>query len=149
MCVYVWRAGFEAAEYTPTGPNATLIHVFSVIEHLLTLWLPLAIVAVIALLCLIRLVSLMRCAGLQVPHVDQAWKGWIHGAFYPVMADIFALEILYTQLFTVAFHLFDWNIQHHLGLWLKQLDTKIWVYIIKELKFCDDNAMWGNLPGLF
>jgi len=56
-----FRAGFEAAEYTPTGPNATLAHVFSVIEHLLTLWLPLSIVAVIALLCLIRLVSLMRC----------------------------------------------------------------------------------------
>ena len=58
----VFRAGFEAAEYTPSGPNATLVHVFSVIEHLLTLWLPLSIVAVIALLCLIRLVSLVRCA---------------------------------------------------------------------------------------
>ena len=56
------RAGFEAAEYTPTGPNAFLMKVFSEIENVLLLWLPLATIGVVALLFITRLFTVIARA---------------------------------------------------------------------------------------
>ncbi len=39
------RAGFEAAEYEPQGPNHTLMKVFQEVENTLMLWFPLAIMS--------------------------------------------------------------------------------------------------------
>ena len=48
------RAGFEAAEYTPTGPNAFLMNVFDEIENTLLLWFPLGVMCLVSILFLIR-----------------------------------------------------------------------------------------------
>ena len=56
------RAGFEAAEYTPTGPNAFLMKVFNEIENTLLLWLPLAIMSLVVLLLLFRI----ACASMRI-----------------------------------------------------------------------------------
>lgn len=53
------RAGFEAAEYTPSGPNAYLMRVFAELENLLLLWLPAVILSAIILLLLYRTVILV------------------------------------------------------------------------------------------
>ena len=41
------RAGFEAAEYEPQGPNHTLMKVFQEVENTLMLWFPLAIMSIV------------------------------------------------------------------------------------------------------
>ena len=48
------RAGFEAAEYTPTGPNAFLMNVFDEIENTLLLWFPLTVMCLVIILFIIR-----------------------------------------------------------------------------------------------
>ena len=52
--INLMRAGFEAAEYIPQGPNKFLMEVFEEIENTLVLWLPLAG------MCLIMLVLVAR-----------------------------------------------------------------------------------------
>ena len=54
------RAGFEAAEYTPTGPNAYLIKVFAEIENILLLWGPMCVMFFIVLVFVYRLLALME-----------------------------------------------------------------------------------------
>lgn len=49
------RAGFEAAEYTPTGPNAVLMKIFLDIENALLLWLPVCVLLLLILLLLFRI----------------------------------------------------------------------------------------------
>ena len=49
------RAGFEAAEYTPTGPNASLMKVFDEIENALMLWFPTSVMVFFCLLLIFRL----------------------------------------------------------------------------------------------
>jgi len=51
------RAGFEAAEYIPQGPNKFLMEVFEEIENTLVLWLPLAGMCLIVLILVSRLVA--------------------------------------------------------------------------------------------
>ena len=53
------RAGFEAAEYTPTGPNAALMNVFDEIENTLMVWFPTGVMSFVFLLLLFRLVMLV------------------------------------------------------------------------------------------
>jgi hypothetical protein len=55
----IYRAGFEAAEYTPIGPNAALMSMFSEVENVLMLWCPLALVGVLSAMCLARLALLV------------------------------------------------------------------------------------------
>ena len=56
------RAGFEAAEYTPTGPNGFLLSVFEQIENSLLLWMPFAVVCIVAMLFMYRLnKSIFKC----------------------------------------------------------------------------------------
>ncbi len=43
------RAGFEAAEYTPQGPNRTLVKVMEETENVLMLWIPLFIMIVVCI----------------------------------------------------------------------------------------------------
>ena len=43
------RAGFEAAEYTPQGPNKTLVMVMEETENVLMLWFPLAIMIIVCI----------------------------------------------------------------------------------------------------
>ena len=43
------RAGFEAAEYTPQGPNRTLMRVMQETENVLMLWFPLCIMCIVFL----------------------------------------------------------------------------------------------------
>lgn len=52
------RAGFEAAEYTPTGPNASLMKIFDEIENTMMLWFPTGVMSFIVLLLLFRLFML-------------------------------------------------------------------------------------------
>ena len=61
--INVVHAGFEAAEYIPTGPNAFLIRVLNEIEHGLLMWIPLAIFSFFALIFVIQCVSFIvaRC----------------------------------------------------------------------------------------
>ncbi|KAK2179315.1 hypothetical protein NP493_499g02012 [Ridgeia piscesae] len=49
------RAGFEAAEYTPSGPNAVLMKIFLDIENALLLWLPVGVLSLLILLLLFRI----------------------------------------------------------------------------------------------
>lgn len=53
------RAGFEAAEYTPAGPNAYLMKVFDHIENVLLLWGPLCIMSCLVLMFIFRVVTLI------------------------------------------------------------------------------------------
>lgn len=53
------RAAFEAAEYHPTGPYALLMRIFTEIETTLLIWVPLAVVALISLLCVVRFIALL------------------------------------------------------------------------------------------
>lgn len=57
------RAGFEAAEYTPQGPNRTLMRVMEETENVLMLWFPLCIMCItlIALLAKISLLIAQAC----------------------------------------------------------------------------------------
>ena len=41
------RAGFEAAEYTPQGPNELLMYVFEEVEDVLMLWFPLGVMIIV------------------------------------------------------------------------------------------------------
>ncbi len=41
------RAGFEAAEYEPQGPNASLIRILTEVENTLMLWFPMAVMCVV------------------------------------------------------------------------------------------------------
>ena len=41
------RAGFEAAEYTPQGPNEVLMYVFEEVEDVLMLWFPLGVMIIV------------------------------------------------------------------------------------------------------
>ena len=41
------RAGFEAAEYTPQGPNEILMYVFEEVEDVLMLWFPLGVMIIV------------------------------------------------------------------------------------------------------
>ena len=52
------RAGFEAAEYVPRGPNAYLMNVLEEVENLLMLWLPGAVMGFVVLLLTAKLVYL-------------------------------------------------------------------------------------------
>ena len=58
------RAGFEVAEYTPMGPNETLMKFLDEIENVLMLWFPLFIMCVtcIALLFKIGLLIMNYCS---------------------------------------------------------------------------------------
>lgn len=58
-CINLVRAGFEAAEYQPVGPNALLMRAFSEIENLLMLWFPLIGISIIFLLFIIRIFALL------------------------------------------------------------------------------------------
>jgi hypothetical protein len=51
------RAGFEAAEYTPTGPNAFLMKIFIQIENALLMWVPMAVMSFLFIIFCIRVVS--------------------------------------------------------------------------------------------
>lgn len=53
------RAAFEAAEYHPTGPYALLMRIFTEIETMLLIWIPLTVIALIALLCIVRFIALL------------------------------------------------------------------------------------------
>ena len=57
------RAGFEAAEYDPQGPNKTLMNVFHELELVLMLWIPALVMGVAILLMCVRIVLLSwkRC----------------------------------------------------------------------------------------
>ena len=48
------RAGFEAAEYTPSGPNTALMWGFTQVENALLLWAPLAILIIILVVLIVR-----------------------------------------------------------------------------------------------
>ena len=62
------RAGFEAAEYTPTGPNGTLMKAFLEIENILMLWMPLTVMSVVTCILVIRVtISICRCLSKQTP----------------------------------------------------------------------------------
>ena len=50
------RAGFEAAEYVPRGPNAYLMNVLEEVENLLMLWLPGAVMGFVVLLLTAKLI---------------------------------------------------------------------------------------------
>jgi len=52
------RAGFEAAEYVPRGPNAQLMNVLEELENCLMLWLPGAVMGFVVLLLTAKLVYL-------------------------------------------------------------------------------------------
>lgn len=52
------RAGFEAAEYVPRGPNAHLMNVLEEVENCLMLWLPGAVMGFVVLLLTAKLVYL-------------------------------------------------------------------------------------------
>ncbi|ELU14529.1 hypothetical protein CAPTEDRAFT_199481 [Capitella teleta] len=62
------RAGFEAAEYRPTGPNAYIMKIFGEIENALLLWLPVCALALVALLFIIRVAA---CSLQCNPRLDQ------------------------------------------------------------------------------
>lgn len=65
------RAGFEAAEYRPTGPNAYIMKVFAEIENTLLLWMPLAAIGIVALLFVIRAATcLVNCTCLLEDDID-------------------------------------------------------------------------------
>ena len=49
------RAGFEAAEYVPQGPNKVLMRVMDETENILMLWFPLIIMCVVLLALVIKL----------------------------------------------------------------------------------------------
>ena len=49
------RAGFEAAEYVPQGPNSMLMQVFEHVENTLMLWLPACVMALVLLLLFLKL----------------------------------------------------------------------------------------------
>ena len=51
------RAGFEAAEYTPTGPNAFLMKIFIQIENALLMWIPMMVMAFVFIIFGIRVVG--------------------------------------------------------------------------------------------
>ena len=53
--INLMRAGFEAAEYIPQGPNKFLMEVFEEIENTLVLWLPLAGMCLILLILVARI----------------------------------------------------------------------------------------------
>ncbi len=69
------RAGFEAAEYTPTGPNEFLMKAFDEIENALMLWFPLSVMSFVALVLIIRIgmvISKYCCKqNVQVEIIDQ------------------------------------------------------------------------------
>jgi len=52
------RAGFEAAEYVPRGPDALLMNVLEEVENCLMLWLPGAVMGFVVLLLTAKLVYL-------------------------------------------------------------------------------------------
>lgn len=52
------RAGFEAAEYVPRGPNAYLMNVLEEVENCLMLWLPGAVMGFVVLLLTAKLIYL-------------------------------------------------------------------------------------------
>ena len=53
------RAGFEAAEYIPQGPNRALIKILQEIEDCLMLWFPLAIFCVVVMALLLKISALI------------------------------------------------------------------------------------------
>ena len=53
------RAGFEAAEYVPQGPNAVLMTVFEEIENVLMLWFPAAVMGIIIVSLTVKIVLLL------------------------------------------------------------------------------------------
>lgn len=53
------RAGFEAAEYVPQGPNEFLMTVFEEMENVLMLWFPAAVMGVIILTLTVKLTLLL------------------------------------------------------------------------------------------
>jgi len=65
------RAAFEAAEYSPVGPNTTLMRVFGEIESVLVLWIPLVIIAFIALMFTLRVCKLI--GHVLVGFVSRCW----------------------------------------------------------------------------
>ena len=57
-CTNLVRAGFEAAEYTPTGPNEFLMRVFAEVDNVLLMWFPLCVLFVVVLVLLTRIGSI-------------------------------------------------------------------------------------------
>ena len=57
------RAGFEAAEYIPQGPNALLMTVFEELENILMLWFPAAVMSIvlIAMTIKVTLFAIGKC----------------------------------------------------------------------------------------
>jgi hypothetical protein len=57
------RAGFEAAEYIPQGPNATLMTVFEELENALMLWFPAAVMSIVlvAMTIKVTLFAIGKC----------------------------------------------------------------------------------------
>ena len=53
------RAGFEAAEYIPQGPNSSLIKVLQEVEDCLMLWFPLAIFCIVVLALILKISALV------------------------------------------------------------------------------------------
>ena len=56
------RAGFEAAEYVPMGPNAVLMQVFEEIENVLMLWFPAAVMGIIIMSLTVKIVLMLMKA---------------------------------------------------------------------------------------
>ena len=56
------RAGFEAAEYVPQGPNEMLMQVFEEVENVLMLWFPLGVMSLIFLALSVKIFLLtLKC----------------------------------------------------------------------------------------
>ncbi|ELU03572.1 hypothetical protein CAPTEDRAFT_185637 [Capitella teleta] len=53
------RAGFEAAEYTPQGPNQILMKVFEELENVLMLWFPAVVMGLVFISLSVKLVLLL------------------------------------------------------------------------------------------
>ena len=54
------RAGFEAAEYLPQGPDHLLMHVFDGVEHVLICWIPIAVLIIAVVALLVNLLATTR-----------------------------------------------------------------------------------------
>ena len=69
------RAGFEAAEYVPQGPNEMLMQVFEEVENVLMLWFPLGVMSLIFIALSVKIFLLvLKCLLAQPqspPHVTE------------------------------------------------------------------------------
>lgn len=71
------RAGFEAAEYVPQGPNEMLMQVFEEVENVLMLWFPLGVMSLIFLALSVKIFLLFlkwfltRNTSNTLPHITE------------------------------------------------------------------------------